>query len=78
VAHATGTAAAGAGFRPASPQPHGAARIIRINTEVRPVALQAALLVPLFAGLIGLFVSFRMGRPPDIAPSAAIEGVAFG
>ena len=31
------------------------AEIIRINTEVRPVALQVALLVPLLAGLIGLF-----------------------
>jgi MFS family permease len=58
--------------------PEVQAEIIRINTEVRPVALQAALLVPLFAGLIGLFVSFRMGRQPDLAPSAAAEGVAFG
>jgi hypothetical protein len=54
------------------------AEIIRINTEVRPVALQAALLVPLIAGLMGLFVSFRMTRQPDLAPSAAAEGVAFG
>ena len=54
------------------------AEIIRINTEVRPVALQVALLVPLIAGLIGLFVSFRMARQPDLAPSAAAEGVAFG
>ena len=54
------------------------AEIIRINTEVRPVALQVALLVPLLAGLIGLFLSFRMVRQPDVVPSAAAEGVAFG
>ncbi len=54
------------------------AEIIRINTEVRPVALQVALLVPLLAGLIGLFVSFRMVRQPDVVPSAAAEGAAFG
>ena len=38
------------------------AEIIRINTEARPIALQVALLVPLIAGLIGLFNSFRMIR----------------
>ena len=39
--------------------------IIRINTEARPIALQVALLIPLLAGLIGLFNSFRMMRLPD-------------
>ncbi|MGB3438381.1 MAG: MFS transporter [Actinophytocola sp.] len=43
--------------------------IVRINTEARPVALQVALLVPILAGLIGLFNSFRMMRLPDPAPS---------
>lgn len=42
------------------------AEVIRINTEARPLALQIALLVPLLAGLIGLFLSFRMIRLPDI------------
>ena len=42
------------------------AEVIRINTEARPIALQIALLVPLVAGLIGLFLSFRMIRLPDI------------
>ena len=28
--------------------------IIRINTDVRPLALQVALLVPILAGLLGL------------------------
>jgi MFS family permease len=54
------------------------AEIVRINTEARPIALQAALLVPLSAGLIGLLVSFRMVRQPDVVPSAAAEGMAFG
>ncbi len=58
--------------------PEVEAEIIRINTEARPLALQVALLVPLIAGLLGILVSFRMMRQPDIAPSAAIEGVAFG
>ena len=29
--------------------------IIRINTDARPLALQVALLIPILAGLIGLF-----------------------
>ncbi|WP_426515490.1 MFS transporter [Diaminobutyricibacter sp. McL0618] len=40
--------------------------VLRINTEARPIALQIALLVPLAAGLIGLFLSFRMLRLPDV------------
>jgi EmrB/QacA subfamily drug resistance transporter len=52
--------------------------IVRINTEARPLALQIALLVPVLAALLGLFVSFRMGRLPDIAPSASAEEFSFG
>ena len=52
--------------------------IIRINTDVRPRALQIALLVPLIAGVIGLVLSFRSVRLPDIVPSASIEGVIGG
>jgi hypothetical protein len=52
--------------------------IIRINTEARPLALQVALLVPLLAGLLGFLASFRMMRQPDVAPSAATEGLALG
>ena len=52
--------------------------IIRINTDARPIALQVALLVPLIAGLIGLFVGFRMMRLPDPTPSSSAEGMAFG
>ena len=52
--------------------------IIRINTEARPLALQVALLIPVLAGLVGLFNSFRMMRLPDPKPSSAAEGMAFG
>jgi hypothetical protein len=52
--------------------------ILRINTDARPRALQVALLIPLLAGLLGLFNSFRMMRLPDPAPSPAVEGVALG
>jgi hypothetical protein len=54
------------------------AEIIRINTEARPLALQVALLIPILAGLLGLFNSFRMVRLPDIKPSASTEGMAWG
>jgi EmrB/QacA subfamily drug resistance transporter len=47
--------------------------IIRINTDARPLALQVALLVPILAGLLGLFNGFRMMRRPDPAPSDAAE-----
>lgn len=36
--------------------------MIRINTEVRPRALQIALLIPLIAGLLGTANSVRMLR----------------
>lgn len=52
--------------------------IIRINTDARPRALQVALLVPLIAGFLGLLISFRMMRLPDIKPSAPLEGVLGG
>lgn len=48
--------------------------ILRINTEARPRALQAALLIPLLAALVGFFNGFRMMRLPDVLPSADIEG----
>jgi predicted MFS family arabinose efflux permease len=52
--------------------------IIRINTDVRPRALQVALLIPFFAGVTGLVLSFRSVRLPDIAPTASLEGVLGG
>jgi hypothetical protein len=52
--------------------------IIRINTDARPLALQVALLVPILAGLVGLFDSFRMMRLPDPKPSGSVEGMGLG
>jgi EmrB/QacA subfamily drug resistance transporter len=49
------------------------AEIITINTDARPLALQVALLVPLLAGVLGLFNGFRMMRRPDPAPSEAAD-----
>jgi hypothetical protein len=54
------------------------AEIIRINTDARHIALQVALLVPLLAGLIGIFNAFRMRRLPDPKPSEAAEGMLMG
>ncbi|MHD0282453.1 MFS transporter [Rhodococcus aetherivorans] len=48
--------------------------IIRINTDARPLALQVALLIPLLAGLIGVFNSFRMMRIPEPTPKSPGEG----
>jgi EmrB/QacA subfamily drug resistance transporter len=47
--------------------------ILDINEDSRPIALQVALLIPLGAALLGLFVAFRMTRLPDPKPSAAAE-----
>jgi hypothetical protein len=52
--------------------------IIRINTDARPLALQVALVVPILAGLLGLFNSFRMIRLPDPTPSGSTEGMVLG
>ena len=52
--------------------------IIRINTDARPLALQVALLIPILAGLLGLFTSLRMVRLPDPTPSGSAEGMVLG
>jgi hypothetical protein len=52
--------------------------IIRINTDARHRALQVALLIPILAGLFGLFNAFRMMRLPDPVASSAVEGLALG
>ncbi len=54
------------------------AEILRINTDARHLGLQVALLIPILAGLVGLFNSFRMMRLPDPVPSKAVEGMALG
>jgi MFS family permease len=51
--------------------------ILKINTDATNLALQVALLVPILAGLLGLLISFRMLRLPDIEPSPAIEAAAL-
>lgn len=52
--------------------------ILSINTDARHDALRFALLVPLIAGLVGLFNSFRMIRLPDPPQSTSTEGLALG
>jgi hypothetical protein len=52
--------------------------IVRINTEARPRALQAALFVPLIAALVGFVNGFRMLRVPDVTPSADLETATLG
>jgi hypothetical protein len=47
--------------------------ILRINTDARPRALQVALLIPILAGLLGVFNAFRMLRRTDPEPSQAAE-----
>ena len=54
------------------------AEILRINDEARPQALQVALLVPLLASIVGLFLSFRMMRLPDPAAPTAAQAAAAG
>lgn len=52
--------------------------IVRINSDAGNLALQAAMLIPVLACLVGFANSFRMMRLPDFAPSAAAEGVLGG
>jgi EmrB/QacA subfamily drug resistance transporter len=52
--------------------------IIQINTEAGDTALQAAMLVPVVACLLGFLNSFRLMRLPDFKPSDAIEGIVGG
>jgi hypothetical protein len=52
--------------------------IVRINTDVRPLALQIGLVVPIISALTGLVLSFRMVRLPDLAPSSDTEGLLGG
>jgi hypothetical protein len=54
------------------------AEILRINTDARPRALQVGLLIPVLSALIGLAVSLRMRRLPDVRPSASVEGLGLG
>ena len=51
--------------------------VLDINADATNLALQVALLVPILAGLLGLFNSFRMLRLLDIEPSASAEAAAL-
>ncbi len=62
----------------ADESPEVQADILLINDEARQQALQIALLVPLFAALLGFANSFRMLRQPDPEPSAAAEMMLGG
>jgi EmrB/QacA subfamily drug resistance transporter len=55
-----------------------AQEIIDINSDAGDLALQAAMLIPVLACLLGFLNSFRMMRLPDFAPSEAAEGVLGG
>jgi MFS family permease len=52
--------------------------ILQINEDSTHRALQAALLVPIIASLLGLFNGFRMRRLPDIVASPAAEASLLG
>ena len=54
------------------------AEILRINYQASTTALQVALLIPLFASLLGLLNSFRMVKLPDPEPSSTAEMVLGG
>ena len=52
--------------------------ILVINSEARNQALQAALLIPLVVGVLGLANSFRMVKLPDPKPSGENEEMLVG
>ena len=54
------------------------AEVLSINTRARHLSLQIALLIPIFAGLLGLFTAFRMMRLPDPKSSSGVEGAVLG
>jgi MFS family permease len=58
--------------------PDVAAEILRINDDVRPLALQIGLLVPVLAALLGFAQATRMTHEPDPTPSEAAEGLLIG
>ncbi len=51
------------------------AEIITINDDARARSLQVAMLVPVIAALVGLALSFRMVRLPDLDPTSMPEGL---
>jgi EmrB/QacA subfamily drug resistance transporter len=51
--------------------------VLSINNDATNLSLQIALLVPILAGLIGLFNSFRMVHLPEVTPSASVDGATL-
>jgi Na+/melibiose symporter-like transporter len=49
----------------------------KINTDSTNLALQVALLIPILAGVAGLFSASRMVRLPDVKPAASPEAAAL-
>ncbi len=58
--------------------PEVEAAVLEINNDARNLSLQVALAIPLLAALLGIAISFRMVRLPDVTPSAPLEGMDFG
>ena len=58
--------------------PAVADEIVRINEMASDRALQAALLVPLIASLLGFINGFRMMRLPEIEPSPSADAAVLG
>ena len=59
-------------------EPQQTQEVIRISTDARHRALQVALLIPILAGPIGPFTSFRTMCIPAPRPSAAVGGMSLG
>jgi EmrB/QacA subfamily drug resistance transporter len=49
--------------------------ILDINRVARDRALQAALLIPLLASVVGLVTGFRAVKLPDLSPATPLDGV---
>ncbi len=52
--------------------------VLNINKEARSRSLQVALMIPIIAGVIGIFKSFSMMKLRDLKPSAAAEAASLG
>src|SRR3954466_7366659 len=57
--------------------PEVKAAILDINTDATNLALQIALLVPILAGVLGLFAARNMMRLPVIEPAADLEAASL-
>src|SRR3954469_18136847 len=57
--------------------PEVKAVILEINTDATNLALQIALLVPILAGVLGLFAARNMMRLPVIEPAADLEAASL-